>query len=590
MRTFVLIISLIAFAFSSSFFSYAQEGKKVALVIGNAAYQNGVLRNPVNDASDMASALKRIGFQVYSGNNLNKKAMYDLIERFGNGIKNSDIALVYYSGHGVQIDGENFLIPVAADISKASDVESEGVPLHRILGRLNEGNSKTNVIILDACRDNPFPSASRGMQRGLAVVQDKPPESIIVYSTEEGRTADDGDGRNGAFTEALLKHIEEPKEFVAVLREVSNDVRATTEQRQVPARYDNLDHEVYLSDLPPAKGSGDEEKPSIVISKAYGSLEISSVTSGALYIDGRKVADINAGAKASLGNVAIGNHALEVRYADGQVEKKDVSIGNSGLTVVNFTLAKREPTVQAPKGKVQVNMVPVDGGIFTMGDTIGNGESNEKPTHQVAINGFFISATEITQAQWLSVMEDNPSNNKGGNLPVENISWLDAVSFCNKLSAREGLTPAYSVDGTMVAWDQKANGYRLPTEAEWEYAAKGGKAGGGTAWSGDSQASNIAWYNENSKGMTHPVAQKRANQLGLFDMSGNVCEWCWDWQSSYTTGKANNPSGPRTGNLKVIRGGGWGMDMSYARVSYRDFNSPDYTNDDLGMRIARTQF
>ncbi|HEY9053940.1 MAG TPA: caspase family protein, partial [Rectinemataceae bacterium] len=214
--------------------------KKVALVIGNSAYDIGPLKNAGNDASDMATALRSLGFSVTLGLDATKRSMYQLIDQFGAAIRGADIALFYYSGHGVQSGGENYLIPVGAEISIASDVELEGVQLQRLIGRMNAAGAGTNVIILDACRNNPFPQAVRDMARGLAVVGQKPPESIIVYATEAGETADDGSGRNGVFTASLLRHLSRNEEFTVILRDVNADVRKETEQKQRPAKYDNL--------------------------------------------------------------------------------------------------------------------------------------------------------------------------------------------------------------------------------------------------------------------------------------------------------------------------------------------------------------
>ena len=253
--TRIILIAFCAWAAFTQSVSAQSTGKRVALIIGNSAYTTGPLLNPVNDATDMAAALKSIGFKALLGRNVNKKAMYQLIEQFGNDIHGADIALFYYSGHGVQAGGENYLIPVGADITVATDIELEAVGLGRIIGRMNEGGAGTNAIILDACRNNPFPQASRGMDRGLAVVGQKPPESIIVYATEAGDTADDGTGRNGVFTSALLQHITRDEEFTGILRDVNAEVRKQTNQKQKPAKYDNLTHVVYLTGKAPAQTS-----------------------------------------------------------------------------------------------------------------------------------------------------------------------------------------------------------------------------------------------------------------------------------------------------------------------------------------------
>jgi formylglycine-generating enzyme len=195
---------------------------------------------------------------------------------------------------------------------------------------------------------------------------------------------------------------------------------------------------------------------------------------------------------------------------------------------------------------------------------------------------FYIGKTEVTQAQWKAVMGNNPSSFKGDNLPVETVSWFDAVDFCNKLSEMEGLTKCYSGSGNNLSCNFKASGYRLPTEAEWEYAAKGGNQSKGYTYSGSNNVDEVAWYDKNSydKGKNHPdygthqVATKKPNELGIHDMSGNVWEWCWDW---YTEGKT-----------RVLRGGSWGFGNDHCEVAYRNDSIPDDRLGNFGFRVART--
>ncbi len=170
-----------------------------------------------------------------------------------------------------------------------------------------------------------------------------------------------------------------------------------------------------------------------------------------------------------------------------------------------------------------IDMVYVEGSSFTMGDTAGGGSSDEKPTHQVTLSSFYIGKYEVTQKQWQEVMGNNPSYFKGDDLPVEQVSWYDCVDFCNKLSQKEDLTPCYSGSGAKITCNWNANGYRLPTEAEWEYAAKGGNKSKGLRFSGSKKLRSVAWYYGNSS-KTNQVGQKQANELGIYDMtamSGN---------------------------------------------------------------------
>ena len=221
--------------------------------------------------------------------------------------------------------------------------------------------------------------------------------------------------------------------------------------------------------------------------------------------------------------------------------------------------------------RLVANMVRVEGGPFTMGATAEQGSdafSDEKPTHQVMLSTYYIGKYEVTQAEWQAVMGTNPSHFKGGNLPVENVSWYDCQEFICKLNE---LT------------DKE---FRLPTEAEWEYAARGGKRSYGVKYAGGSDINNVGWYSGNSDNTAHPVGQKRANELGLYDMTGNVWEWCQDWKGNYSSASQTNPQGPATGTFRVLRGGSWFNGARDCRLSYRDFSGPGNGFNHLGLRLA----
>ena len=219
------------------------------------------------------------------------------------------------------------------------------------------------------------------------------------------------------------------------------------------------------------------------------------------------------------------------------------------------------------------NMVYVEGGTFTMGATSEqkNPDYDEKPTHRVSLSSFYIGKYEVTQALWKAVMGSNPSNWKGDNLPVENVSWNDCQTFLLKLNAMTGKT------------------FRLPTEAEWEFAARGGNRNRGYQYSGSNVLADVAWYADNSGSKTHNVGAKAPNELGIYDMSGNVREWCQDWKKSYSSSPQTNPKGPSSGSSRVYRGGSWILSARGCRVASRDCFTPDYGGIDLGLRLALSQ-
>ena len=220
--------------------------------------------------------------------------------------------------------------------------------------------------------------------------------------------------------------------------------------------------------------------------------------------------------------------------------------------------------------KYGIKMVYIKGGEFLMGSPDKEGESDEHPKHKVYIDSFWIGKYEVTQNIWREIMGNNPSFFKGDKLPVEKVSWNDVQKFLKRLKEKTGLN------------------FRLPTEAEWEYACKGGNLSKGFKYSGSNNADGVSWYWKNSEQKTHPVGLKNPNELGLYDMSGNVFEWCSDWYdgSYYSTSTYKNPKGPSSGFNRVDRGGGWMDDKANLRCSNREFWEPTGRFSILGFRLA----
>ncbi len=284
---------------------------------------------------------------------------------------------------------------------------------------------------------------------------------------------------------------------------------------------------------------------------------------------------------------------------------------------------KQEETVMERKGDgnrftvngVSFEMVDVEGGTFWIGahckmtglfkKSIPNYDSNalgdESPVHEVTLSSYKIGKFEVTQELWEAVMGSNPSYFKGSKLPVENVSWYDAVEFCNRLSEETGRSPYYSIDRSIkdqtnesryddLKWtvrvNRSANGFRLPTEAEWEYAARGGNWSKGYKYSGGNSIGDVAWYTYNSGQKTHAVGTKSPNELGIYDMIGNVLEWCHDWYGDYVGGSQTDPQGLSSGSFRVLRGGGWYCYAKNCRVSSRYYGTPDHRRSDLGFRLV----
>ncbi len=264
---------------------------------------------------------------------------------------------------------------------------------------------------------------------------------------------------------------------------------------------------------------------------------------------------------------------------DGIVTAADVT------ALYDYLLGNVAQTTEFDLYGVKFKMVTVEGGKFTMGATTEQGydaSDDESPVHQVTLSTFSIGETEVTQELWQAVMGSNPSHFNGGSYgtnlqrPVEKVSWDDCQQFISKLNQMTGKQ------------------FRLPTEAEWEYAARGGNLSQGYKYSGSNNIDDVAWYWDNipsqSSGTTgygtQTVATKQPNELGIYDMSGNVCEWCSDWYGSYSSAPKTNPTGPVSGSYRVDRGGSWGFDAKRCRVSSRIAGNPDSRGMGVGLRLA----
>jgi formylglycine-generating enzyme required for sulfatase activity len=246
-------------------------------------------------------------------------------------------------------------------------------------------------------------------------------------------------------------------------------------------------------------------------------------------------------------------------------------------------MEKNNNTLSAPLP--DIDLCPVEGGEFHMGNDKSKYE-DEKPAHPVRISGFYMGKFQVTQQLWEAVTGDNPSDFKGKRRPVETVSWDDAQDFLKKLNARE------DIQAFIRQLDPPGTEFRLPTEAEWEFAARGGIYNQGYTYAGSDRLKQVGWYEENSNNQTQEVGQLLANELGLHDMSGNVWEWCQDWfdneyyEKCHKRGVVENPQGPDSGARRVLRGGSWFFNPVYCRSFYRNLNDPGLRSRNIGFRLV----
>ena len=280
-----------------------------------------------------------------------------------------------------------------------------------------------------------------------------------------------------------------------------------------------------------------------------------------LYID-----NVSVGTTPYSGHLLFGTHILGIEK-DGKKSERRVEIQMSGGET-DFVLSFFSPFTETLKG-VKIDMVSIKGGTFMMGSPSNeSGRDNDEVQHQVTLKSFIMGTHEVTQGLWKAVMGNNPSNFNGDNLPVESVSWNNVQEFIKKLNQLTGKK------------------YRLPTEAEWEYACRGGSTTAYCFGDNSNSLGDYAWYDNNSGNRTHEVGTKKPNAWGLYDMHGNVLEWCNDWEADYPTTPQKDPTGPSSGSNRVNRGGSWNNNAQNCRSANRNNNNPDNRNNNLGFRLA----
>lgn len=526
-----------------------QPDKRTALVIGNATYAAGSLKNPANDAAAMAKTLTSLSFDVTLRQNLDQKQMKREIEAFGQKLKErGGVGLFYFAGHGVQLNGHNYLIPVEASIQNESQVEYEAVDMGEVLSQMDWAKNRMNIVIIDACRDNPFSRIFRSLSLGLASVL-APTGTLIAYSTAPGSVANDGTGENGIYTGELIKAMVQPGlQLEDVFKRVRLAVSEATGGKQVPWESSSLIGDFYFL---PALHPG--------------------------------------GQTASVEQQPPGPPAP----APARTSAPPVQSASRGETQATILKTWKEPVTG-------LEFVWIPPGCYLMGSPQKEQDrsQDEGPVHQVCVDGFWMSKTVVTNGQFRAFQKDHDSGQfqghslNGADQPAVEVSWRDGNNFCQWLTGQNG--GQYH--------------FRLPTEAEWEYAARAGTETS-RYWGEDSSKAcvheNVADYTaqkqlgvkaihqcDDGYATTAPVGSFRPNPFGLYDMLGNVLQWCGDVYAvdAYVQLDKNNPENidESMGQSRVIRGACWHDPPGAARCAMRRSGLPDNRGDDIGFRIVRS--
>ncbi|MBK7000374.1 MAG: SUMF1/EgtB/PvdO family nonheme iron enzyme [Rhodoferax sp.] len=451
-----------------------------------------------------------------------------------------------------------------ARINDEKDIRSEGVALRDLLGDLDDAKVQKTVVILDACRDNPYQTRTRSAKKGLARVETAGNATVVAFATAEGKTADDGNGRNGVYTTAFLGQLRQPPQDIRDLLDETANAVARQNKDQKPKIYGDTGafKGVYLT--------GGTQLASLKPEPTGRPAQIDPEDEA---WQATKSANTAAAYDAYLSEYPKGRFASAARIAKLALQAQPVVQPVVQPPPVR-PVAPVTPTAEQTIKDCDVcpEMVVIPGGSFQMGSN--DGDSDEKPVHTVNVRSFAMGKYEVTQGQWKTVMGSNPSRftDCGDDCPVEKVNWDDVQEYIKKLNARSGKQ------------------YRLPSEAEWEYAARAGTTT--TYFWGNDIGKNNAncdgcgsrWDNKT----TAPVGSFKANGFGLYDMSGNVWEWVQDCGNNSYSGAPSDGSAWMSGNCgqRVLRGGSWHNSPGYARAAIRFGNGTTFRNNDHGFRLA----
>jgi formylglycine-generating enzyme required for sulfatase activity len=583
--------------------AHADPERRVALIIGNDAYRKlPKLENAASDARLMERELKAAGFDPVVKINAGRKEMNNAINDFAGKLSAGAVGLFYYAGHGIQAKDRNYLIPVDADVETEADLESDAVDAGKVTRAMEEAHNRLNIVVLDACRDNPLPKG-RSASRGLAVMP-APTGTFVAYATGPGQIAQDGaKGGNGVFTGELAKALREPGLSIEqVFKKAAGGVRERTGGKQVPWIQASIQGDFYFR--PPnavapvvrndGGSSGGTDKETVFWQSIQNSSRASDFQA---YLDKYPSGDFVALARSRLDELKGAKVATVAPVAPKPERREAQPAAVSPLPPPKASGGTRSPGTVFRDCPDCPEMVVIPAGSFTMGSDaveqdwyVAQGGDRgavgrESPQHRVTISQpFAVGKYAVTQAEWEAVMGSNPSKFKGSRNPVEQVSWNDAQDFVNRLNAKVRSVVQVSTGG---------NGpYRLLTEAEWEYAARAGTTTkfpwGDSIGSGNANCDGCG--SQWDKKTTAPVGSFRPNAFGIYDMHGNVWQWV---QDCYVDSYAGVPSDGSavTGDdscYRVNRGGSWNLNPRYLRSATRSGVLPGRSGHLLGFRLART--
>jgi len=600
-----------------------QSEKRVALVIGNSRYAVGPLNNPGNDSRAITDLLQSLGFEVLSHMDLDLVGMRRALADFGERMAEGGVALFYYSGHGLQVGGKNYLVPLRARLTSERYVAAETVEVDAVLKEMDAARNRLNIVILDACRDNPFARGWKSAARGLTQMSG-PPGTFIAYATDPGDVAADGEpGTNGVYTAELLRALPEPGlKIEDSFKRAARGVIERTRGRQRPWISSSFTGEFVFTLVPSAQGQREttpSPPPLQVTSLPHlGSLLIRSAKEPVkVWLGDRRQGEAAPSADLQIANLQVGAYTVKAtaKRKGFKPWTRDVQIVADARERVDIDL---ETLDQLIKGEDGAEMLLIPGGAFDMGSTRDEVEralavcqrqnslelipefkgycrrkyAYETPQARVTVEAFYLDRYEVTNALfemfikatghrtraeregwgWVLVRNVNgatwraptgPGSTAVSTHPVVQVSWEDAKAYCQ--------------------WAGK----RLPTEAEWEYAARG-TDGRKYPWGNSFESNRADFSNRVAPVGSYPSG---ASPFGILDMAGSVYEWVSSLYKPYPYSATDGREDPNASGERVLRGGAWDMGSEDGpekiRFAGRGAYEPFFSTEYIGFRCAQ---
>jgi formylglycine-generating enzyme required for sulfatase activity len=557
-RILFVLAAITVSVYASTSLHQMKKEKRIAMVIGNGDYDLSPLPYAIKEASDMKRFLQKQGFEVFYGENTTKRELIKLLRDFSLAMKESAIALFYFNGHAIQVNNKNYLVPLETAIENDRRVLYEAVKLDAILNKMARAKNRLNIVVLDAAHPNPFSNIYRAKKSGCAAISQKKGFDIFL-SVVPGKTLKTASSKD-SFTAAFIKAAAFKGTEISDTAKILHDIRAS---RKLPAPHLTVKHdEPFYFNLPDRLIPEDE--------RAFENANAEGTSAAFIaFLQRYPHSPFVSEAKAAVDRIqAEEAEVLEKKEAKAREERQ--------LRLARLRAEKLAELKARGVIPVEPEMVMIKAGTFTMGS---QSDENNRPEHLVTIAyPFKIGKYEVTNREFSQYLRATGKEStltadwKASDRPATNISWNEAKAYAEWLS------------------DLTGKSYRLPSETEWEYAARSGTSSTFTWGDNADLSTQYAWMKKNAGEITHSVGSLKPNRFGLYDMYGNVWEWCEDdYLETYMEKPRDGKAYVSGSALKSMRGGSWHTPVDDLKADHRGLQMSDFAGYSTGFRLVLEQ-